>query len=36
MFQKFQLNLANEEDIENTVTVMGGEDWAMWMDALKS
>ena len=27
---------ANEEDIENTVTVMGGEDWAMWMDALKS
>ncbi|OXA91165.1 enoyl-ACP reductase FabV [Flavobacterium hercynium] len=26
---------ANEEDIENTVTVMGGEDWAMWMDALK-
>ena len=27
---------ANEEDIENTVSVMGGEDWAMWMDALKS
>lgn len=27
---------ANEEDIENTVAVMGGEDWAMWMDALKS
>ena len=27
---------ANEEDIENTVTVMGGEDWAMWMEALKS
>lgn len=26
---------ANEEDIENTVTVMGGEDWAMWIDALK-
>jgi enoyl-[acyl-carrier protein] reductase/trans-2-enoyl-CoA reductase (NAD+) len=26
---------ANEEDIENTVAVMGGEDWAMWMDALK-
>ncbi len=25
---------ANEEDIENTVTVMGGEDWQMWMDAL--
>lgn len=26
---------AVEEDIENTVTVMGGEDWAMWIDALK-
>jgi enoyl-[acyl-carrier protein] reductase/trans-2-enoyl-CoA reductase (NAD+) len=27
---------AVEEDIENTVAVMGGEDWAMWIDALKS
>ncbi|MRX38892.1 enoyl-[acyl-carrier-protein] reductase FabV [Flavobacterium sp. LC2016-23] len=26
---------ANDEDITNTVAVMGGEDWAMWMDALK-
>lgn len=26
---------ANEEDIENTVAVMGGEDWEMWIDALK-
>ncbi|EAZ95893.1 hypothetical protein FBBAL38_00700 [Flavobacteria bacterium BAL38] len=26
---------ANEEDIANTVTVMGGEDWAMWIDAMK-
>ncbi len=24
----------NNEDIENTVAVMGGEDWMMWMDAL--
>ena len=24
------------DDIENTVIVMGGEDWAMWIDALKS
>ncbi len=24
------------DDIENTVTVMGGEDWQMWIDALKS
>lgn len=27
---------AVDEDIENTVAVMGGEDWAMWMDALKT
>lgn len=26
---------ANEEEIRQTVAVMGGEDWAMWMDALK-
>jgi enoyl-[acyl-carrier protein] reductase/trans-2-enoyl-CoA reductase (NAD+) len=25
-----------DEDIANTVAVMGGEDWAMWIDALKS
>ena len=24
----------NQEDIDNTVAVMGGEDWQMWMDAL--
>lgn len=24
----------NEEDIKNTVAVMGGEDWDMWMDAM--
>jgi enoyl-[acyl-carrier protein] reductase/trans-2-enoyl-CoA reductase (NAD+) len=24
----------NDEDIANTVAVMGGEDWKMWMDAL--
>jgi enoyl-[acyl-carrier protein] reductase/trans-2-enoyl-CoA reductase (NAD+) len=24
------------DDIENTVAVMGGEDWAMWIDALKT
>ncbi|SNR36968.1 enoyl-ACP reductase FabV [Flavobacterium sp. ov086] len=27
---------ANDEDITNTVAVMGGEDWAMWIDALKA
>ncbi|HBK83270.1 MAG TPA: bifunctional NADH-specific enoyl-ACP reductase/trans-2-enoyl-CoA reductase [Flavobacterium sp.] len=26
---------ANQEDINNTVAVMGGEDWALWMDALQ-
>ncbi|AWG26598.1 enoyl-ACP reductase FabV [Flavobacterium kingsejongi] len=26
---------SKEGDIENTIAVMGGEDWAMWMDALK-
>ncbi len=26
---------AVQEDIENTVVVMGGEDWSMWMEALK-
>jgi len=27
---------SKEDDIENTVAVMGGEDWAMWMEALKN
>jgi len=26
----------NEEDIQNTVAVMGGEDWEMWIDALSN
>ena len=26
----------SDEDIENTVAVMGGEDWAMWIEALKA
>jgi len=26
---------AEGDDVENTVTVMGGEDWKMWMDALQ-
>jgi enoyl-[acyl-carrier protein] reductase/trans-2-enoyl-CoA reductase (NAD+) len=26
----------NDDDIANTVAVMGGEDWAMWIDALKA
>jgi enoyl-[acyl-carrier protein] reductase/trans-2-enoyl-CoA reductase (NAD+) len=27
---------SNGDDIENTVKVMGGEDWGMWIDALKA
>lgn len=27
---------ATDEDIKNTVVVMGGEDWSMWMNALKN
>ncbi|MDN3382370.1 trans-2-enoyl-CoA reductase family protein [Pseudoalteromonas sp. APC 3358] len=26
---------ANQDDIDNTIKVMGGEDWEMWIDALK-
>jgi enoyl-[acyl-carrier protein] reductase/trans-2-enoyl-CoA reductase (NAD+) len=26
----------NEDDIKNTIAVMGGEDWEMWIDKLKS
>jgi enoyl-[acyl-carrier protein] reductase / trans-2-enoyl-CoA reductase (NAD+) len=27
---------ANQDDIDNTVVVMGGEDWSMWMEAMKN
>lgn len=26
---------ANQEEIDNTIKVMGGEDWELWLDALK-
>lgn len=26
---------ANEDEVRQTIAVMGGEDWAMWMDALR-
>ena len=32
--QDFHIEAANQEDIDNTVAVMGGEDWQMWIDAL--
>jgi len=32
---QISIDPATEEDIENTVTVMGGEDWQLWIDALQ-
>ncbi len=32
--QEFSLPAASDEDINNTIAVMGGEDWEMWIDAL--
>ena len=32
--QDVTLEAASQEDIDNTVAVMGGEDWQMWIDAL--
>ncbi|MBB5186876.1 MULTISPECIES: enoyl-ACP reductase FabV [Zhongshania] len=32
--ENFTLTAASDEDINNTVAVMGGEDWQMWIDAL--
>ena len=32
---EISIDPAKDGDIENTVTVMGGEDWAMWIEALK-
>ncbi|APZ47882.1 trans-2-enoyl-CoA reductase [Polaribacter reichenbachii] len=33
---EISINPAEGDDIANTVTVMGGEDWKMWMDALQA
>ena len=32
--QDFHLEPATQEEIDNTVAVMGGEDWQMWIDTL--
>lgn len=32
--QEFHLEPATQEEIDNTVAVMGGEDWQMWIEAL--
>ncbi|MBD9361665.1 enoyl-ACP reductase FabV [Methylomonas fluvii] len=34
VIKSFTLPAATPEEIENTVAVMGGEDWQMWIDAL--
>ena len=34
IIQEFSLEAANEQEISDTVAVMGGEDWQMWIDAL--
>lgn len=34
IIKDFNLEPATQEEIDNTVAVMGGEDWQMWMDAL--
>jgi len=34
IIKEFTLNAATQEEIDNTVAVMGGEDWQMWIDAL--
>ena len=33
--KEISIEACTEEDIVNTVTVMGGEDWQMWIDKLK-
>lgn len=33
---EISINPAEGDDVENTITVMGGEDWKMWMDALQA
>lgn len=34
VIKEVTLTAASQEDIDNTVAVMGGEDWQMWIDAL--
>lgn len=34
IIKAFTLTAASQEEIDNTVAVMGGEDWQMWIDAL--
>ena len=34
LIESVSIEPANEEDIENTIKVMGGEDWELWMEVL--
>ncbi len=34
LLKQFTIEAASQEEIDNTVAVMGGEDWQMWIDAL--
>ena len=36
VIQEFSLEKAKTKEIEDTVAVMGGEDWQMWLDALSA
>ena len=36
LVSEISIEPCQDDDIANTVAVMGGEDWAMWMDALKA
>ena len=36
VIQEMSVAAASEEEIANTVAVMGGEDWQMWIEALES
>ena len=34
MINEVSLDAASEDDVQNTIKVMGGEDWELWMEAL--
>ena len=36
IIKEFTIEAANQDEIDNTVAVMGGEDWQMWIDALQA
>lgn len=36
LVSEISIEPCQEDDVANTIAVMGGEDWAMWLDALKA